>query len=182
MNNTPKNFHIIDGNLVETDYWYFNNLLIFDKAEGGLIICHQVNCMPVMGAGIAASIAKKYPSVERAYELWFDLNTTPEENAQKNLGKALIISPKETSQKLAIANIAAQVRVGTYKRQTNYEALYTGLLQVKATAVEQEADVAFPVGMSSSLAGGDWNIVQSMITAVFKNIPTNLYFINWNGK
>lgn len=177
-----KNFFTLDGNLVETDYWYFDNPLITKQAPGGLVIAHQVNCMPVMGAGIAASIAKKYPSVELAYESWFDLNATPEQNGIKNLGKSLIVTPEETTHNLAVANIAAQVRVGTHKRQTNYEALYTGLLEIKDYIIKHNADVAFPIGMSSNLAGGDWQIVQTMITSVFKNINTNVYFINWNGK
>lgn len=32
------------------------------------IICHQVNCQGVMGAGIAKQIRLTYPSVFKAYE------------------------------------------------------------------------------------------------------------------
>lgn len=33
-----------------------------------VVVCHQVNCMGVMGAGLAKQVRNRYPGVYRAYK------------------------------------------------------------------------------------------------------------------
>ena len=51
---------VVSGNLLEIE-------------EG--IICHQVNCQGVMGAGVAKAIASRYPQVLSAYRELCDTPT-----------------------------------------------------------------------------------------------------------
>ena len=51
---------VVSGNLLEIE-------------EG--IICHQVNCQGVMGAGVAKTIASRYPQVLSAYRELCDTPT-----------------------------------------------------------------------------------------------------------
>src|SRR5699024_12507731 len=57
---------------------------IFDLDSGHIL--HQVNCMGVMGAGIAGRIAKKHPFVKESY-----LNMCDRFSKQERLGKLQLL-------------------------------------------------------------------------------------------
>jgi O-acetyl-ADP-ribose deacetylase (regulator of RNase III) len=52
--------------LPKTNIYQINKDIL--SVENG-IICQQVNCMGVMGAGLAKKIAQKYPIVKKEYEM-----------------------------------------------------------------------------------------------------------------
>ena len=83
------------------------------------IVCHQVNCRGRMGSGVALSIAKKWPIVEREYRYLCD-RTHP---LHKNLGECQIV---EIHSPLFVCNIFGQDGYGSPKdgkQYTNYEAV-----------------------------------------------------------
>ncbi len=129
------------------------------------IICHQVNCHKIMGGGLALQIRKKYPNVYDWYK-----------NSKQTLGTTLITKADDG---LMIANIFGQDGFGTKRRQTNYEALYRGLIDLQDQCVQLKlpGPIYFPKGMSSALAGGDWRIVSCMIETIF---PSAI-IINFKG-
>jgi len=139
---------------------------ILDAPEN--IICQQVNCMGVMGAGLAKQVRSKYPSV---YTYYNDLckKNTPE----KQLGSVLFM---EVGEKI-IANIFGQVKYGRIGKFTDYEALRKGFLAVlyEATEVYENYTVAIPFNIGCGLAGGDWNIVYQMIEDIFKDYDVTIY-------
>ena len=45
------------------------NILTFPERDEDTIICHQVNCKGVMGAGLAKQIRDKWPDVYDRYRL-----------------------------------------------------------------------------------------------------------------
>ena len=122
--------------------------------KGG-IICHQVNCKRVMGGGLALQIKNEYPHVFDHYK-----------NSLQLLGTTLI---SKADDGLLIANMFGQDQFGTHVRQTNYEALYCALVDLQDQCVQLKlpGPIYFPKGMSSALAGGNWNIVIAMIEAIF---------------
>lgn len=118
------------------------------------IICHQVNCKKVAGAGLARQIRDKWPN-------WYVdfLETTPA------LGRATFWRATITPE-LYIANLYGQLdfgyaRIGIPKRFTNYVALRCCLMDVKKFA--EERPVYIPAGLGCGLAGGKWEIVRSII-------------------
>jgi len=132
---------------------------ILDVNSG--IICHQVNCHQTMGSGLALQIKNKYPYVFETYY-----------KAPQLLGTTLVV-PVIPGGEVYVANLFGQDLHDSRVRQTNYEALYRALEQLAIwvesckTRNGMALPIYFPKGMSSSLAGGDWNIVQCMINHFF---------------
>jgi len=117
------------------------------------IICHQVNCKGKMGAGIALKIRRKWPIVYKDYMI-----------AYKNgllIPGAVILSVIDPN-KLYVANLCGQLNYGRDKQYTIYDAV--GQCLSKLAAYDREdLPIYIPKGMGCSLAGGDWNIISSII-------------------
>lgn len=123
------------------------------------IIAHQVNCIGVMGAGVAKCIRKKYPDIMTTYSRWC-------KTYGSNLLGMVLDYPTDNNQ--IIANCFAQDKTGS-DRQTNYEAFYNCLVNLKK-AVDYygfEHRIAFPYKIGCGLGGGDWSIILAMIKSVF---------------
>lgn len=100
---------------------YMNNLnqkpSLFGISEG--VICQQVNCQDVMGAGLARAIMDKYPQVSERYHETFKRNSK-----ESLFGKVDLVKLSDT---LYVANIYSQFNYGnparTGKVYTNAEKL-----------------------------------------------------------
>jgi hypothetical protein len=110
------------------------------QVKSGIIV-QQVNCQGVMGAGLAQAIVQKYPQVKAAYKAKGDWE----------LGDVQFV---KVSDKLFVANVAGQDEYGTHQRQTDFEALRKGLVEVEKFALEQNLPVMLPERLGSGLAGG----------------------------
>ena len=119
------------------------------------IICHQVNCKRVMGAGLAAAIRKKYP---RHYEDYMKTDA--------HLGELVVTQANDD---LYIVGIYGQHGYGRDKRYTDYGALEKGLTTVDALSRSLGLPVYLPYGIGCGLAGGDWEIVKTIIDKVLPN-------------
>ena len=126
---------IVEGNLLEI--------------ETG-IICHQVNCRRVAGAGLANQIANKWPEWKTSYEM----------AKQAYLG---LVGWYRVSDDLWIANLYAQDNFGRNRRHTNYAALGKCLFDVRRTVDHTKAEIYLPKGIGCGLGGGDWQIVYQII-------------------
>ena len=123
------------------------------------IICQQVNCKNVMGAGLALQIKSKYPEVERAYH---EICAIYKPN--KLLGYAQMITCHDGKN---IVNIFGQLNYGRDKQYTDYEALWSGLdsvfTSVATVGKYKGKTVAIPYGIGCGLAGADWSVVYQML-------------------
>lgn len=137
---------IIEGNLLEADVD---------------IICHQVNCKGVMGAGLAKQIKTLYPEVYTEY-----YNLCKENNPEKLLGVCQQVSCHNGRY---VANLFGQLGYGKNKIQTDYKALEQALSIVAQRAIQYEESVGIPYLLGCGLAGGDWNIVYEIINRLFKD-------------
>lgn len=119
------------------------------------IICQQVNCMGVMGAGLAKQVRSRYPEVYKAYRSFC------EEYGAEGVWNmtTLLICPTHDGKK--IANIFAQFDYGTKCRKTDYERLRKAFRQINREY--KGSDVAVPYGIGCGLAGGDWAVVSKII-------------------
>lgn len=128
------------------------NTNLLDITEG--IIAHQVNTLGVMGAGIAKQIKHKYPFNYQAYKEAYA-------NQELTLGKVILT---QVGYNLHVANIVAQSNIGTSKRQTDYNALATGLARLYEHSKELALIPYLPYLIGCGLGGGDWSVVCNLIS------------------
>lgn len=135
--------------------------------EGTGIICQQVNCQGVMGAGLAKQIRDKYPEVYNVYKEYIFKRKVNCLDGVKLLGS---VNPVYINKNLIIANIFAQWDYGTNRIQTDYESLKEGLEYIEKTvAPVYNLPVYIPYGIGCGLAGGDWETVEFIIKMIFKD-------------
>lgn len=149
---------IIEGNLL-------------DATEN--IICHQVNCMGVMGSGVALQIRNKWPNV------YYEYVDYVHKIGNNTFGTCHIVPIGFNKY---VANLFGQYSFGTSKRQTDYRQLGLALdmLLTMGNVVKKNKNnlpwtYAFPEYIGCGLAGGDWNIVQKMIEEKFANESVTIY-------
>jgi O-acetyl-ADP-ribose deacetylase (regulator of RNase III) len=134
------------------------NLLRIEKG----IICHQVNCLGAMGAGLALALRKKYPLAYRDYIRAFD-------NGKLQLGEVIY---SKINNDLIVANLCGQFRYGTDKQYTDYDAVRKCILNVTEYRNENypEFNIYIPYLMGCALGGGDWNVVTDIIDNIDPDI------------
>lgn len=130
--------------------------------SGADIICHQVNCQGVMGAGLAKQIRQRWPQAYEDY-IKFCGHSSPYDK----LGEVRLT---EVTLGKYIAHIFAQLNYGRRNLcYTDYDALNCGFEYLAKFQHDTGVRVAFPYGIGCGLAGGDWNVVKSKIEAYFGN-------------
>jgi hypothetical protein len=125
------------------------------EIESG-IICHQVNCRKVAGAGLAKQISNKWPE-------WY----TKYKNVSGYLG---LVSWHKINDDLWLADLYAQDGFGRDRRYTNYAAFGKCLLDLSRTVdATKLISVYLPKYVGCGLAGGDWQIVYRIIEDALPN-------------
>lgn len=143
------------------------------------IIAHQVNCMGVMGRGVAGQIRSRYPHVYEEYRnfcvhyrpLYRDQGDTP-------LGKVqyLPLHSEVGGPKRYIANLFGQFGYGSDgHRYTDYLALRSCLNALHRFARKMEMSVALPYGIGCGLGGGDWSEVFPIIQEELGSLDVTIY-------
>lgn len=133
--------------------------------SGADIICHQVNCMGVMGAGLAKQIRDKYPHTYAQYKI----KCNEIKAGVGGLGDVMLCDEGDC----IIANLFAQYRYGRDRRYTDYDALRKCLHETVGAAErwsvveDKRCRIALPYGLGCGLAGGDWGIVRNIIEEIF---------------
>ena len=122
------------------------------------VICHQVNLQGVMGGGLAYSIAKKYPNVNKVYE----------DYTIKRLGEVCFADAGN----FTVANCFSQ----TEDFNTNYNALRKCLLKVRKYMSDcGYRTVAIPYKYGCGIANGDWETVFNIFKDVFSDYELLIY-------
>ena len=129
---------------------------LFDATKG--VICHQVNCRGVMGAGVAAQFKKKFPMSYRVYKDWCS-----KYRDGILLGKCCICSDSGYT----TCSMFAQTDYGRARPQTNYDAFRNCCTFIKDYLSQSLDPTAIPINMpyniGCGLAGGDWDIIYQII-------------------
>lgn len=128
----------INGDITETELKY---------------IAHGVNCLDVMGSGVAKALFIKWPEVKEQYHA-FNKNVSLE----KRLGLCI---PVITSAGTTIYNCYTQFNFGYNGiRYVNYAAIVKSLSSLALDPIN--GPVAIPK-IGCGLAGGNWNFVEQLI-------------------
>jgi O-acetyl-ADP-ribose deacetylase (regulator of RNase III) len=138
------------------------------------IIAHQVNCMGIMGGGIAKTIRTTWPRVYEIYKAHCE-KYSPE----YLLGRVQFVRPHfqtlegEMNYPIAVANIFSQQNISKQGEQaTDYKALNDALWNIAETMREKEwKTIGLPYGIGCGLGGGDWSIVEEFIENSFGMDP-----------
>lgn len=96
------------------------DILTFPERDGDTIICQQVNCRGVMGAGFAKQIRDKWPFVYNEYIRVTDVCDKLMLGSYQNV---------KVGPHLYVANLFGQDGYGRDKRYTNYAALTAALFR-----------------------------------------------------
>jgi O-acetyl-ADP-ribose deacetylase (regulator of RNase III) len=141
------------------------NQLTLVEEEGDIllkekgIICHQVNCMGVMGTGIALQIRNRYPAAYDQYCEWCKYHR---HNLRVLLGFAQTVNVGDD---LFIANVFGQFAYGRERPHTDYNAVQTafkGLARVREEVLPH-LKLYIPYKMGCGNAGGDWERYKAII-------------------
>lgn len=132
------------------------NILSPNKENKCVVVCHQVNCRGVMGAGLAKQIRKKHPYV---YDLYRD-KCIQIQNGIGGLGDVQFCSALEYSG-YVVANIFGQDGYGRDKQYTDYNALRKAFAHI-AQAFPHDT-IRIPYKMGCGLGGGEWPAVLQII-------------------
>lgn len=155
---------------------YIKGNLLTEKCD---IICHQVNCIGVMGAGIAAQIKHKWKNV---FEQYASICHIPQ-HSEDLLGDCQIIKVEDPNISY-VANLFGQNLVGRNGVMTNYQALEEAMQSVVEFVLQEYPNgctVGFPYKIGCGIAGGNWEIVISIIEKVFQNTNINVKIVKYNG-
>ena len=158
----------------------YHNGDIFDSTAN--IICHQVNCMGVMGAGLAKQIKKKCPDAFNRY-----LDFVRKERHSKGDTKGLLgrccIGAFDGVEEKYVANLFGQYNYGSDGRKyTNIKALEEAFVNCRNFAEVCDYSIAIPFGIGCGYGGADWiTEVRPMIEDVFKGFKNEVEIWSYNG-
>lgn len=141
------------------------NIIKGDLLSAKGLIVHGCNCMGVMGSGVALAIKEKWPIVYTEYKDYH-------RNAGLRLGD---IHWVRVSRDTIVINAMTQHfygRDGT--RYVDYDAVKECFRKVANLARSYKMQVNYPL-IGCGLAGGDWNVVESIIEEQLQGIQHNLY-------
>jgi O-acetyl-ADP-ribose deacetylase (regulator of RNase III) len=137
------------------------------------IIAHQVNCMGVMGSGVAKQIRNKYPNVYEEYLEKVDEYTQGEDLRKELLGQVQGVVVGEDK---IVVNMFGQYKFGNDGKQyTDTEALFKCLLAVRQVAEKNKISVAMPYKIGSYRSGAKWDEVEELILKAFDGYEVTLY-------
>lgn len=136
------------------------------------IIGHQVNCMGVMGSGVAKQIRAQYPTAYEEYRL------VAKGSIEKFLlGTCQLVKVGEDKY---IANLFGQNKYGSEGIFTEYTALRFSLENLAEISRRRNLSVALPYKIGCDRGGGDWLIVFNMIESIFEDTDVVLYKLGGN--
>lgn len=143
------------------------------------VVVHGCNAQGVMGSGVAKQIRDKYPAA-------FDVYRKEYEAAGLPLG-SFTVAPVENDTK-RIVNLVTQQYFGKDgKRYINYEALYSGLSDIRDLLVGPKSmgrnwTLAIPAWIGCGLAGGEPLIVQAMVEDLFLRSEIDCVVVEWENR
>lgn len=137
------------------------------------IIGHQVNCMGVMGSGVAVQVKKKYPIAFDEYRALVEEYDIGEDIRQSLLGSTQIVPIND---ELYIANMFGQFNYGSDgKKYTKEEKLFECFKHLRQFSEESGLPVYLPYLVGCYRGGADWNVVENYLNIAFDGHEVTLY-------
>jgi len=128
------------------------------------VIVHGCNCFHTMGAGIAKSIASKFPEA-------FEADKLTEYGSSEKLGSLSIGVIERGSVKFTVINAYTQFQWRGRGRKVDYEAISKCFGTI--SELYPTSRIAYPM-IGAGLAGGDWDIIQKLIVTELTGLDHTL--------
>ena len=140
--------------------------------EGRVIIPHVLTLSGGFGAGVAGSIATRWPDVRRGWLQFLDESQAKRAEGERLMGSVLILPAEEG---IYIANMAAQRGFRHSKNPVplDYDALRNGLAFIRGLPWP-DVSVHMPK-VGCGLAGGDWDKVEPIVSETLKDMKVYVY-------
>ena len=155
---------------MECSIKYINGDVRCPSQNGYKLIIHCCNDIGAMGAGVALSIAKKWPIVKQAYRNWHK-----DQPQSFKLGEIQRVPVEED---ISVVNMIGQHGIGFKdgKPPIRYEAIRECLKKVCNICKKFNCSVHAPK-FGSDLAGGNWDIIEQIINEelIEKDIEVIVY-------
>ena len=183
-------------NTINTNHSMFSTSNIFEMSKNRVssekngatvFIPHVCNNIDLFGAGFAADIADKFPSVKADYHM------LGKNFLKNNFGYAQIIKVMEETrhkQKLYIVNMIAQngVQSKNNPRPLNYFALAKSMGILSSFILSntgylnksENIEIHCPK-FGSGLAGGNWNFISDLIDDVWGRYNVTVHILDRSG-
>jgi len=126
------------------------------NVSGPAVICHQVNCVGIMGGGLALQIRNEWDVVYERYLAKQDWQ----------LGDCQIIEISDGDSQY-VANLAGQEDITP--NATNPIALGTALRNARDFADANGLTLYIPYMIGCGIGGGDWEYISGMIDHIAPN-------------
>lgn len=137
------------------------------------IVCHCCNDCGIMGAGVALSIKRRWPTAFIVYRKAYEDN-----NNSLNLGDVHYGWAPNGRSGIVIANIVGQHSYGVMEGTVyvNYDALRKGFKDIADFAARSAPVpmIHYPK-LGAYRAGGDWTIIQQIINEELGDLPRTLW-------
>lgn len=131
------------------------------------LIAHGCNCRGGFGSGVAYTMAQTYP---KARDYYLDKY---EEDGWK-LGDVQMVLQRDGKY---IANCATQdAYLPRGVQHASYDAILECMQKVKRFAQLKGLSIAMPK-IGAGLAGGDWNIIETILETVFVDYDVTVYYL-----
>lgn len=140
-------------------------------------ITHQVNCQGVMGSGIAKQIRDRWPHVYDEYKWFLDCSKNIWKKPALGRLHAVYENPDLAPNCRVIINFFSQYHyLPRNVVNTDYDAFRSCCEELR-TIIGSHRDrvIGFPYKIGCGLAGGDWTIVESIISTVFEDYNVEIY-------
>lgn len=136
------------------------------QVDGPKFIAHVVNTLGAWGAGFVMALSRKWDRPEKEYKKWTGLSWF-------KLGRAQQVCVAEN---IWVYNLLAQDGLPSAKRRVviDYAALESALEFMAAAAHKKGASIHMP-RIGCGIAGGDWEIVESIIESTCKDLQVYVY-------
>lgn len=132
------------------------DILSPNDTDHGVIVCHQVNCKGVMGAGLALQVRNMHPGI---YSLYQD-KCRQIAAGIGGLGDVQFCSALSSSGYI-VANVFGQDQYGRGRCYTDYDALRKAFTHIATGFPTYTVRIPYMIGCG--LAGGDWKVVSEII-------------------
>ena len=128
------------------------------------VIVHGCNCFCMMGAGIAAQIAREFPQAKI-----IDRLTTG--GSREKLGEITTAVCQGSTGPIVVVNAYTQYRYERHVLQVNYESLRNCFTRVRK--LFRNHKIGYPK-IGAGLAGGDWDIIKDIIDSELEGMDHTL--------
>jgi O-acetyl-ADP-ribose deacetylase (regulator of RNase III) len=123
-------------------------------------LVNTVNCVGVMGKGLALEFKKRYPNNYESYKLYC-------KNKLLKPGELFIVGEDNN---LWIVNFATKDH---WKDPSQYEWIVKGLYSLKKILEDSNSSIAIPP-LGCGLGGLEWKRVKLLIEAYLKDLPNRI--------